>query len=44
MVIVNATMFDTIWLQLLNAAYPVLPLISILADGLRDRRNEVYTG
>lgn len=43
-VIVNAELFDQLWLTLLNAAYPRPPMIEKLGGWLKDRRNEVYTG
>lgn len=43
-VIVNAELFDRLWLSLLAAAYPRPPASEQLGGWLRDRRNEVYTG
>jgi len=43
-VIVDSDVFDELWLSLLHAAYPRLPLTNKLGGWLRDRRNEVYTG
>src|SRR6266496_2924573 len=42
--IVNANLFDHLWLSLLRAAYPRPPMAQKLSGWLRDRRNEVYTG
>jgi hypothetical protein len=42
--IVNADLFDNLWLALLAAAYPRLPASERLGGWLQRRRNEVYTG
>jgi hypothetical protein len=44
--VVNAELFDRLWLALLRAAYPRLPIVTKLGVGgwLKNRRNEVYTG
>jgi len=43
-VIVNANLFDELWLALLHAAYPRGVIAGKLGGWLRDRRNELYTG
>ena len=43
-VIVNSEAFDELWLSLLHAAYPRLPLTDKLGGWLKARKNEVYTG
>lgn len=43
--VVNAALFDRLWLALLAAAYPRAPVVNTLPGGwLRQRRNELYTG
>jgi hypothetical protein len=44
-VIVDAGLFDRLWLSLLDAAYPRRPAIERFPGGwLKTRRNEIYTG
>lgn len=43
-IIVSSSMFDHLWLALLNAAYPRPPVIQKLGGWRATRRNEVYTG
>lgn len=43
-VIVNANLFDQLWLALLDAAYPRPPITDKLGGWLEKRRNELYTG
>jgi hypothetical protein len=43
-VIVNAPLFDHLWLALLEAVYPRPPYPSRLGGWLKDRTNELYTG
>ena len=43
-VIVNADLFDELWLSLLLAAYPRRPFTQKVGGWLRKRRNEIYTG
>ncbi|MGH7381380.1 MAG: hypothetical protein ACREKR_04020 [Candidatus Methylomirabilales bacterium] len=43
-VIVNANLFDELWLALLDAAYPRPPITDKLGGWLEKRRNELYTG
>jgi len=43
-VIVNADLFDRLWLALLEAAYPRAPITNKLGGWLGRRRNELYTG
>lgn len=43
-VIVNANLFDQLWVALLDAAYPRPPITDVLGGWLRTRRNELYTG
>jgi hypothetical protein len=43
-VIVNADIFDSLWLSLLRAAYPRPPVTNRLGTWLETRRNELYTG
>jgi hypothetical protein len=43
-VIVNADLFDRLWLALLEAAYPRPPITNKLGGWLARRRNELYTG
>jgi hypothetical protein len=43
-VIVNADLFDELWVSLLAAAYPRPPASHRLGGWLQKRRNEVYTG
>lgn len=43
-VIVNAALFDQLWLALLAAAYPRPPVTHKLSGWLVPRRNELYTG
>ena len=43
-VIVNAGLFDDLWLALLAAAYPRSQVINQLGGWLKRRKNEVYTG
>jgi hypothetical protein len=43
-IIVNAPLFDVLWISLLKAAYPRPPFTERLGGWLRERRNELYTG
>jgi hypothetical protein len=43
-IIVNAALFDELWLALLEAAYPRFPLTTRLGGWMKERMNEVYTG
>jgi len=43
-VVVNAGLFDQLWVALLHAAYPRPPIIDKFGGWLQARRNEVYTG
>lgn len=43
-VFVNATLFDRLWLALLDAAYPRPPITRKTCGWLETRRNELYTG
>jgi hypothetical protein len=43
-VIVNADLFDRLWLALLDAAYPRPPITEKFGGWLQTRRNELYTG
>jgi hypothetical protein len=44
-IVVNAKLFDELWLGLLAAAYPRPPITDRISGGwLRRRRNELYTG
>jgi hypothetical protein len=43
-VIVNANLFDQLWMALLDAAYPRRPITNVLGGWLQRRRNELYTG
>lgn len=43
-VVVNAALFDALWLALLAAAYPRPPVTERLGPWLKERRNELYTG
>lgn len=43
-VIVNANLFDELWVALLDAAYPRSPILEKLGGWLQKRRNELYTG
>ena len=43
-VIVSPSLFDQLWLALLDAAYPRPPIAQKLGGWLQTRRNEVYTG
>jgi hypothetical protein len=43
-VIVNAELFDHLWLSMLDAAYPRPPITSKIGGWLETRRNELYTG
>jgi hypothetical protein len=42
--IVNAALFDQLWVALLTAAYPRTPLTYRLGGWLERRRNDLYTG
>jgi len=43
-IVVNAVLFDELWLALLSAAYPRPPFTTYLGGWLGRRRSEVYTG
>ena len=43
-VIVNSDLFDTLWLALLDAAYPRSGISGKLSGWLKERKSEVYTG
>jgi hypothetical protein len=43
-VIVNASLFDQLWLSILEAAYPRPPISQKIGGWLETRRNELYTG
>lgn len=43
-IIVDSSMFDRLWLALLDVAYPRPPVTQHLGGWLAARRNEVYTG
>jgi hypothetical protein len=44
-IVVNARLFDQLWLALLSAAYPrPAPSIQKIGGWLKKRRNELYTG
>lgn len=43
-IVVNANLFDQLWLALLRAVYPRPPHTSTLSGWLGRRRNELYTG
>ena len=43
-VVVNANLFDELWLALLEAAYPRPPIAQRLGGWLERRRGELYTG
>jgi hypothetical protein len=43
-VIINARVFDELWMALLQAAYPRPPFVQLLSGWIEARRNEVYTG
>jgi hypothetical protein len=43
-VVVNESLFDSLWLALLRAAYPRPPLIQKFGGWLAEGRNELYTG
>lgn len=43
-VMVNANLFDQLWLALLDAVYPRPPIPEELGGWLKRRRNELYTG
>jgi hypothetical protein len=42
--VVNAALFDQLWLLILDAAYPRPPITSRIGGWLETRRNELYTG
>lgn len=42
--IVNASLFDQLWIALLTAAYPREPLAHRIGGWLENRRNDLYTG
>ena len=42
--IVNASLFDQLWVELLTAAYPREPLAHRIGGWLENRRNDLYTG
>jgi hypothetical protein len=42
--VVNADLFDELWLSLLSVAYPRPPITDKLGGWLKERRKEVYTG
>jgi hypothetical protein len=44
LVVVNSTLFDELWISLLAAAYPRMPVTEKLSGWLERRRNELYTG
>lgn len=43
-IVINANLFDYVWLSLLEAAYPRPPTTSLVGGWLQERRDEVYTG
>jgi len=43
-VVVNESLFDSMWLALLEAAYPRPPLVHRFGGWLAEGRNELYTG
>ena len=43
-IVVNAELFDRLWIDLLSAAYPRSPYTERLGGWLETRRKEVYTG
>lgn len=43
-VVVNASLFDELWIHILEAAYPRPPVTQRLGGWLESRRNELYTG
>jgi hypothetical protein len=43
-IIVNADLFDQLWLALLEAAYPRPPITELIGGWLEKRRSELYTG
>lgn len=43
-IVVNPELFDTLWINLLEAAYPRPPVTEQVGGWLRNRRNELYTG
>jgi hypothetical protein len=44
LIVVNADLFDRLWIALLVAAYPREPILQRMGGWLNDRRNELYTG
>lgn len=42
--IVDASLFDQLWISLLTAAYPREPLVHRIGGWLENRRNDLYTG
>lgn len=43
-VVVNAGLFDQLWLSILDAAYPRPPVTEMIGGWLKSRRDELYTG
>src|SRR5437879_5194678 len=43
-IVVNAGLFDELWISLLRAAYPRPPVTNQVGGWLQDRRSELYTG
>jgi hypothetical protein len=43
-IVINANLFDYVWLSLLDAAYPRPPATELVGGWLQDRRGEIYTG
>jgi len=43
-IVMNANLFDYVWLSLLDAAYPRPPATQLVGGWLQNRRDEIYTG
>src|SRR5207248_10751700 len=43
-IVINAELFDYIWIRLLDAAYPRSPATELLGGWLENRKNDLYTG
>jgi hypothetical protein len=44
LIVVNASLFDYVWVALLEAAYPRPPATQLVGGWLQKRRDEIYTG
>jgi hypothetical protein len=44
LIVINANLFDYLWIALLEAVYPRHPATELVGGWLRQRRDEIYTG